>query len=105
MIVHVGVQKDGVHACVCMHEHECVHEGLCTRLLGFAHTCVHTDGVRTPGCARMRLHVCECTGVCAGKSLHVGVWFCTHPYTQMRVQGGSGGSWEQEISGGGATPA
>ncbi len=27
MFVHVGVQKDGVHACVCMHEHECVHQG------------------------------------------------------------------------------
>ena len=33
------------------------------------------------------IHVCECTGVYAGKSLHVGVWFCTHPCTQMHMQG------------------
>jgi len=50
------------------------------------------------------IHVCECTGVYAGKSLHVGVRFCTHPCTQMHVQGSSGGSWEQEISGSVGTP-
>ena len=78
VFVHVVVQRDGVHACVCVHEHRCVHQGLCTRLLGFAHTCVHTNGVRTQGCARMRLHVCVNAQVCVQGNLCTWVYGSAH---------------------------
>ena len=90
VVVHMGVQRDVVHACVCMHEHGRVHQGLCTRPFVLSHFCVPVDGVRTYSCARMHLLVCVNAQVCVGKSLHLGVWFCTHPCTQMRMQGSSG---------------
>ena len=82
VVVLVGVQRDGVYACVCMHEHGRVHQGLCTRPFVLSHFCVPVDGVRTYSCARMHLHVCVNAQVCVRRSLCTWVYgsahFCAH---------------------------
>ena len=74
----------GLHtcACICM----CASWSACTRLCGFALICMHTDGVCTGLCKDVIARWCECAGMYAGKSLHMGVWF-THMCIQIRVQG------------------
>ena len=78
VVVHVGVQRDGVHACVCMHEHGRVHQGLCTRPFVLSHFCVHMDGACTYGCARMHLHVCVNAQVCVQGNLCTWVYGSAH---------------------------
>ena len=70
---------------VCIYMYVCI---IMVRSIGvFAHGCMvlHTFAcvrmVCAHGCARMCLHVCDCTGTCGSTSLHLCVWFCTHAHS------------------------
>ena len=70
---------------VCIYMYVCI---IMVRSIGvFAHGCMvlHTFAcvrmVCAHGCARMCLHVCDCTGTCGSTSLHLCVWFRTHAHS------------------------